>query len=133
MRRKVQGQVDILSNEPMQLRIGPEIVEKLRNALPDSMFDESNKGLINWFHILLYQIPAQEFLEIVGNAIAEDESKVKKATSRFEEIMKEAISMKDEFENYKEENVDSDEDDDDEDDDEGLDDFLGSLGISRPK
>ena len=130
MRRKVQGQVDILSNEPMQLRIGPEIVEKLRNALPDSMFDESNKGLINWFHILLYQIPAQEFLEIVGNAIAEDESKVKKATSRFEEIMKEAISMKDEFENYKEENVDSD---DDEDDDEGLDDFLGSLGISRPK
>jgi hypothetical protein len=133
MRRKVQGQVDILSNEPMQLRIGPEIVEKLRNALPDSMFDESNKGLINWFHILLYQIPAQEFLEIVGNAIAEDESKVKKATSRFEEIMKEAISMKDEFENYKEENVDSDEDDEDEDDDEGLDDFLGSLGISRPK
>jgi hypothetical protein len=133
MRRKVQGQVDILSNEPMQLRIGPEIVEKLRNALPDSMFDESNKGLINWFHILLYQIPAQEFLEIVGNAIAEDESKVKKATSRFEEIMKEAISMKDEFENYKEENVDSDEDDNDEDDDEGLDDFLGSLGISRPK
>ena len=133
MRRKVQGQVDILSNEPMQLRIGPEIVENLRNALPDSMFDESNKGLINWFHILLYQIPAQEFLEIVGNAIAEDESKVKKATSRFEEIMKEAISMKDEFENYKEENVDSDEDDDDEDDDEGLDDFLGSLGISRPK
>jgi Ran GTPase-activating protein (RanGAP) involved in mRNA processing and transport len=82
---------------------------------------------------LLYQIPAQEFLEIVGNAIAEDESKVKKATSRFEEIMKEAISMKDEFENYKEENVDSDEDDNDEDDDEGLDDFLGSLGISRPK
>ena len=133
IRRKVQGQVDILSNEPMQLRIGPEIVEKLRNALPDSMFDESNKGLINWFHILLYQIPAQEFLEIVGNAIAEDDSKVKKATSRFEEIMKEAISMKDEFENYKEENVDSDEDDDDEDDDEGLDDFLGSLGISRPK
>jgi hypothetical protein len=133
MRRKVQGQVDILSNEPMQLRIGPEIVEKLRNALPDSMFDESNKGLINWFHILLYQRPAQEFLEIVGNAIAEDESKVKKATSRFEEIMKEAMSMKDEFENYKEENVDSDEDDDDEDDDEGLDDFLGSLGISRPK
>jgi hypothetical protein len=82
---------------------------------------------------LLYQIPAQEFLEIVGNAIAEDESKIKKATSRFEEIMKEAINMKDEFENYKEENIDSDEDNDDEDDDEGLDDFLGSLGISRPK
>ena len=130
IRDKVRGAVDVLSNEPMQLRIGPEIVEKLRNALPDSMFDESNKGLINWFHILLYQIPAQEFLEIVGNAISEDASKVRKATTRFEEIMKEAQTMKGEFEDYKEEeNIDSDDDDDDEE----LDDFLGSLGISRPK
>jgi Ran GTPase-activating protein (RanGAP) involved in mRNA processing and transport len=78
---------------------------------------------------LLYQIPAQEFLEIIGNAISEDSSKVRKATSRFEEIMKEAIQMKEEFENYKEEeNIDSDEDEDD-----GLDDFLGGLGISLPK
>ena len=133
MRQKVQGQVDILSNEPMQLRIGPEIVEKLRFALPDAMFNDSNKGLINWFHILLYQIPAQEFLEIIGNAISEDVSKVKRATSKFEEIMKEAQNLKGEFEDYKEENdIDSDENDE-EDDDEGLDDFLGSLGISRPK
>ena len=132
LRQKVQGQTDILSNEPMQLRIGPEIVEKIRFALPDEMYDSSNKGLINWFHILLYQIPAQEFLEIIGNAISEEDSKVKKATKRFEEIMKEAIQMKDDFENYKEEeNIDSDEND--EDDDDGLDDFLGSLGISRPK
>jgi hypothetical protein len=129
LRQKVQGQTDILSNEPMQLRIGPEIVEKIRFALPDEMYDQDNKGLINWFHILLYQIPAQEFLEIIGNAISEDSSKVKKATSRFKEIMKEAIQMKEEFENYKEEeNIDSDEDDDD-----GLDDFLSGLGITLPK
>ena len=134
LRQKVLGQTDVLSNEPMQLRIGPEIVEKLRFALPDEMFDSSNKGLINWFHILLYQIPAQEFLEIIGNAISADESKVKKATRRFEEIMKEAIQMKDEFENYKEEHHDdSDDSNDDEDDEDDLDDFLGSLGISRPK
>ena len=132
MRQKVQGQVDTLANEPMQLRIGPEIVEKLRHALPDRMFDESNKGLINWFHILLYQIPAQEFLGIIGNAISEDTSKVKKATSKFEEIMKEAQNMKGEFEDYKEEN-DIDSDENKEDDEDGLDDFLGSLGISRPK
>lgn len=135
MREKVLGQTDTLSNEPMQLRIGPEIVEKIRFAIPDEMFDDVNKGLINWFHILLYQIPAQEFLEIIGNAISEDESKVKKATKRFEELMKEAKEMKDEFENYKEENR-SDSDDDsenDSDDEDDLDDFLGSLGISRPK
>lgn len=134
LRSKVLGQTDTLGNEPMQLRIGPEIVEKLRFALPDEMFDSDNKGLINWFHILLYQIPAQEFLEIIGNAISADESKVKKATRRFEEIMKEAIQMKDEFENYKEEHHDdSDNSNDDEDDEDDLDDFLGSLGISRPK
>ncbi len=129
LRQKVQGQTDVLSNEPMQLRIGPEIVEKIRFALPDKMYDQGNKGLINWFHILLYQIPAQEFLEIIGNAISEDTSKVKKATSRFEEIMREAIQMKNEFEDYKEEeNIDTEEDEDD-----GLDDFLGGLGITRPK
>lgn len=134
LRQKVQGQTDILSNEPMQLRIGPEITEKLREALPDSMFDDSNKGLINWFHILLYQIPAQEFLEIIGNAIAEDKSKVKKATQRFEEIMKEAQQMKMDYENFKDDSSDdSDTDSDDEDDDDNLDDFFSSLGISRPK
>jgi hypothetical protein len=134
LRQKVQGQTDVLSNEPMQLRIGPEISEKLRYALPDEMFEDSNKGLINWFHILLYQIPAQEFLEIVGNAISEDDSKVGKATSRFEEIMREAQQMKSEFEDYKEEEgSDSDDDDDFGDGDDDLDDFLGSLGIARPK
>ena len=133
LRQKVQGQVDTLSNEPMQLRIGPEIVEKLRFALPDEMYDDSNKGLINWFHTLLYQIPAQEFLEIIGNAISQDESKVKRATSKFKEIMKEAQQLKSDFENYQEEEGSDSDDYGDDDDDDGLDDFLGSLGISRPK
>ena len=132
MRQKVQGQVDILSNEPMQLRIGPEIVEKIRFALPDEIFSDSNKGLINWFHIQLYQLPAEEFLEIIGNAISEDQSKVRKATQRFEEIMREAMELKREFDDYKEEQG-SDSNDDDFDDDDDLDDFFSSLGISRPK
>jgi hypothetical protein len=150
LRQKVQGQTDTLGNEPIQLRIGPEIVEKIRFALPDEIYDPNNKGLINWFHILLYQIPAQEFLQVIGNAISEDESKNKKATSRFEEIVKEALQMKEDFENYQEEHRDDNDDDygdnDDDDygddggddngddyDDDDLDDFLGSLGISRPK
>jgi hypothetical protein len=128
MAQRVMGQTDVLSNEPMQLRIGPEIVERIRFALPDKMYEPENKGLINWFHTLLYQIEAQEFLDIIGNAVSEDSSKVAKAKSRFEEIMREAVKLKDEFEEYQEEEgIDSDEDEDD-----GLDDFLGSLGISRP-
>jgi len=145
LRQKVQGQVDLLSNEPMQLRIGPEIIEKIRFALPDEMFDDQNKGLINWFHIQLYQIPAEEFLEIIGNAISDDQSKVKKATQRFEEIMKEAQELKNEYDDYKQEKEKDDMDDflgglgisgssdEDDDDDDDIDDFLGSLGISRPK
>jgi hypothetical protein len=102
--------------------------------MPDEMFEESNKGLINWFQILLYQIPAQEFLEIIGNAISEDASKVKKATNKFREIMREAQEMKSEFEDYKEDNgIESNDDDDFGDDDDDLDDFFSSLGISRPK
>jgi len=127
MREKVLGQTDTLSNEPMQLRIGPEIVEKIRFALPDDVFDPQYKGLINFFHVLLYQIEAKEFLEIIGNAISEDTSKVGKAKKRFEELVREAKQMQDEFENYKEEeDIDSEDDDD-------LDDFLSGLGISRPK
>ena len=140
LRQKVQGQVDVLSNEPMQLRIGPEIIEKIRFALPDEMFDDENKGLINWFHIQLYQIPAEEFLEIIGNAISEDNSKVQKATKRFEEIMKEAMELKKEYDDYKQENASDyddedieDNNDEDDEDDDNMDDFLASLGISRPK
>ena len=129
---KVLGQTDTLSNEPMQLRIGPEIVERIRFALPNEIFDPSNKGLINWFHILLYQIEAQEFLEVIGNAISDDKSKVKLATNRFKEIVKEAMVMKQEFEDYKEEQgVNSDSDGNDDDDDDMLDDFLSDLGIPR--
>ena len=129
MRERVKAQVDILSNEPMQLRMGPEIVEKIRFALPDEMFEQSNKGLINWFEIQLYQIPAQEFLEIIGNAISEDTEKQRKANQKFDEIMKEAMELKREYEDYQKEQGD----DSDSDDEADLDDFLGSLGISRPK
>jgi hypothetical protein len=131
MRQKVMGQTDTLANEPMQLRIGPEIVEQLRFVLPDEMFDTKNKGLIVFFKIELYKMPAEQILGIVGDAISEDSSKVNKAKSKFVEIMNKAKSVKEDFENWKnekeEENIDSGNDDDDD-----LDDFLRGLGIERP-
>ena len=141
IRQKVKGAVDLLSNEPMQLRIGPEIVEKIRLALPDEMFSESNKGLINWFHISLYQLAAQEFLQLMGDVISTDGSKVKRATSRFREIMKEAMQLKEEYDEYVASKEDEEMGDflgslgpnEPDDDDDFLDDFLGSMNISRPK
>jgi hypothetical protein len=125
-RQKVMQSTDTLPNEPMQLRVGPEIVEKLRNALPDEIFDESNKGLINWFHISLYKLPAEDFLEIIGNIISTDNSKVSRGKDELREIMIEAQKLKEEFENYKEEEGIESEDEDD------IDDFLRSLGIEPP-
>jgi hypothetical protein len=143
MRANVKGQTDTLPNEPMQLRLGPEIYEKLRFALPSEMFEKYNKGLINWFHIELYKIPAEEFLKIIGNVISPDEKKNKEATAEFEKIMVKAEKLKSEYEKWKEENGEESFDDDNygddysddnnDDDLDGLDDFLSGLGISMPK
>jgi hypothetical protein len=132
MRQKVMGQTDTLANEPMQLRIGPEIVEQLRFVLPDEMFDTKNKGLIVFFKIELYKMPAEQILGIVGDAISEDSSKVNKAKSKFVEIMNKAKSVKEDFENWKNEKEEETPEVDNENDDDDLDDFLRGLGIERP-
>jgi hypothetical protein len=109
----------------MQLRIGPEIVEKLRFALPDEMYDDENKGLVPWFYSILYKTEAKEFLDIIGNAISEDESKVRKATAKFKEIMKQAQQSKSEYDDFKGEEGFEDDDDD-------YDQLYRDLGIPRP-
>jgi hypothetical protein len=121
-REKVMGQTDTLPMEAWSIRIGPQVVEKIRFALPDEMFDEKNKGLINWFQMELYKLPAEEFLEIVGNAISDDSEKNSKATSKFKELISIAKKNKEEYESF-ESSEDSEDD--------GLD-FLAGLGISRP-
>jgi hypothetical protein len=146
-REKVTGKTDILPNEPMQLRIGPEIVEKLRFALPDEIYD--NPGLINWFHIVLYQTPAQEFLKVIGDVISDDDRKIKSAQREFELMLREAKKMMQEYEEYKsEKDSDSystpdddggdvaygDDDENDDDDDYGnYDDLFRDLGIDPPR
>lgn len=122
VREKVMGQTDTLPMESWSLRIGPQIVEKIRLALPDEMYDEENKGLINWFQIELYKLPAEEFLEIIGNAISEDTAKISNATQEFKQLMKVAKKNKEEYDSFKS---------DEKSDEDGLD-FLAGLGISRP-
>jgi len=122
LRDKVMGQTDTLPMEAWSLRLGPQIVEKIRFALPDEMYDDENKGLINWFQMELYKLPAEEFLEIIGNAISDDSDKNSKATGQFNELI---VIAKKNMEEY-----DSFESSEDSEDDEL--DFLAGLGISRP-
>ena len=110
----VMGQTDILSNEPMQLRLGPAVVEMIKYSLPDEMFEDPT--LNPWFKRELYKIPAKEFLELIGNAISEDSKDNDIAKRRFTEIMRAAQDAKKEFDDY---NAGKDQED--------MDDFLANL------
>jgi hypothetical protein len=122
IRQVVLQKTDTLPMESWTLRIGPEIVEKIRFALPDEVYEDENKGIINWFQMELYKLPAEEFLQIIGNIISEDRSKNRKGEDSFKEILEIAKKKKEEFEGFEP---------NDSDDQDGLD-FLAGLGISRP-
>lgn len=126
VRQRVQQEVDTLPMEAWTLRIGPQIVEKIRFALPDDVFNEDNRGIINWFQMELYKLPAEEFIKIIGDAISEDPSKKSKATDSFKRILEIAKKSKEEYEEFE-----TDAEEDDSEDDDGLD-FLSGLGINRP-
>jgi hypothetical protein len=66
VRQIVQQKTDTLPMEAWTLRLGPQIVEKIRFALPDEVFEEENYGLINWFQMELYKLPAEDFIKIIG-------------------------------------------------------------------
>ena len=112
----VMGQTDILSNEPMQLRLGPSVVELIKYALPDEMFEPENSGLNPWFKRELYKIAAKEFLNLIGDAISENKTEKERARKRFTEVMRTAQAAKKEYDDY---NAGKDQED--------MDDFLASL------
>ena len=112
----IMGQTDVLSNEPMQLRLGPAVVELIKYALPDEMFEPENSGLNPWFKRELYKIPAKEFLDLIGDAISENKTEKDRARKKFTEVMKTAQAAKKEYDDY---NVGKDQED--------MDDFLASL------
>ena len=112
----VMGQTDVLSNEPMQLRLGPAVVELIKYSLPDEMFEPENAGLNPWFKRELYKIPAKEFLDLIGDAISENKTEKDKARKKFTEVMKAAQTAKKEYDDY---NTGKDPED--------MDDFLASL------
>ena len=120
MAQDVMGQTDVFSNEPMQFRVGGELVRKLRSLLPDELtIDEYGKKYKPYFSKILYGIPAEEFLkDIMANVVSEDNADNDKARRRFQEILQQAKREYDKINNG-----------DDEEDEEEDDDILSRLGL----
>jgi hypothetical protein len=122
MAQDVIGQTDTMANEPMNFRVGGELVRKLRSLLPDELtIDVDGKKYVPYFEQLLYSIPAQEFLkDVIANVVSDDKSDNEKAQKRFRDLLQQAKSL---YQKYQEN------DDDDYEDDEEDDDILTRLGL----
>jgi len=118
----VVDKTDSMENEPMNFRVGGELVRKLRTLLPDDLIlVPENRVYMPFFEQVLYAVPAEDFLKnIIANVVSDDKEDNNKAKRRFEEIYKKAKS---EYEKYK-----GDGGDDDYEDDLG-DDLLSQLGL----
>ena len=112
MAQDVMGQTDIFSNEPMQFRVGGELVRKLRTLLPDEItVDEEGRKYKPYFSKILYGIPAEEFLrDIMANVVSDDNSDNDKARRKFEEILQKAKKEYDKYNNGGDEDEEEDDD-----------------------
>jgi hypothetical protein len=123
MATQVMSQTDTMSNEPMNFRVGAELVKKIRSLLPDELtINPEGKKYVPFFEQALYSIPAEDFLKnIIANVVSTEDSDNKKAKKRFEELLSKAKS---EYRKYKENDDEDDYEDEDEDDD-----ILTRLGL----
>jgi hypothetical protein len=112
MAQDVMGQTDVFSNEPMQFRVGGELVRKLRTLLPDEItVDEEGRKYKPYFSKILYSIPAEEFLrDIMANVVSDDNSDNDKARRKFQEILQKAKKEYDRYNNGEEEDEEEDDD-----------------------
>jgi hypothetical protein len=118
----VVDKADSMENEPMNFRVGGELLRKLKTLLPDDLIlVPENRVYMPFFEQALYSVPAEDFLKnIIANVVSEDKEDNNKAKRRFEELYKKAKS---EYEKYKGDGGDDDDYEDDEDD------ILSQLGL----
>jgi hypothetical protein len=116
----VIGQTDTMANEPMNFRVGAELVRKIRLLLPDELTtDPEGKKYYPFFEQILYSIPAESFLrDVIANVVSNNREDNQKASRKFVEILQQAKSQ---YKKYKEGEGDDDEEEDD--------DILKQLGL----
>lgn len=100
MARMTLGQADTLKSETEGLRIGPAILDKIRNILPTELFDKSDIGLIRFFFVELYKIPADEFINLMKYVISDTPSDQDYAKREFDELIEKARVSKEKYLDY---------------------------------
>lgn len=128
----IEGSEDTLEKEMWDLRLGPAIWNRVRNQFPEETLVDEDKyrlQLILFSHII--QKPAKEFLVLMKEVLSNSEQG-KRLLALLYRAIQEEIQDFDYTETMNQFDKELD-DISDETDDDDLDDFLGSLGISRPK
>lgn len=123
----IMGSTDTLPNEIWDLRLGPVIWEKFLQAYPIELFDDDKKHIQHYLFARFSALETEEFFNVA--------KKILSGSPEGQKFIKDMVNdiVSDLKKQDLEDSLGSYGDDDDEDDDDGLDDFLGGLGISRPK
>jgi len=123
----IMGSTDTLPNEIWDLRLGPVIWEKFLQAYPIELFDDDKKHIQHYLFARFSALETEEFFNVA--------KKILSGSPEGQKFIKDMVNdiVSDLKKRDLEDSLGSYGDDDDEDDDDGLDDFLGGLGISRPK
>jgi hypothetical protein len=120
-----------MEKEIWDLRLGPAIWDRIRSQFPEEIVvDENKRELQNFLLTKIFKLPARQFLVFMKEVISGSEQ-----GKRLMSQMLDAINQMFNDIDYEEAMSQFDDDLDqisDNTDDNELDDFLGSLGITRP-
>lgn len=128
---KVSELEDTMEKEIWDLRLGPAIWDRIRTQFPEEILvDENKRELQNFLLTKIFKLPARQFLVFMKEVISGSEQGKRLMNQMLESInqMFNDIEYEQAMSQFED---DLDELSDNTDDDE-LDDFLGSLGITRP-
>lgn len=123
----IMGSTDTLPNEIWDLRLGPVIWEKFMNSYPVELFEDDKKHIQHYLFARFSALDTQQFFDIAKKILSGNPEGEKFIKTMVNDIISD-LKKRD-----LEDSLGSYEDDNDDDDDDGFDDFLGGLGISRPK
>jgi hypothetical protein len=128
----VMASTDTLANEIWDLRLGPVLWEKFIEAYPEKLFDEDKRWIQNYLFARFSALTSEEFFKL-AKAILRGDAKATQILDRMVTEIVDHLNEVHDDEDYGDDDSDisSPSDDDDDNDLGDLDDFLGSLGISR--